>query len=308
MLMPNLAQRIFNTPLLIHEGKLVAGLAAISGRFHAGGFLLDGVPVQPLHHAAFADGRPSLGVVGDRLGRDIANRGQAPYDMIDGVAVVGIEGTLVYKGDYVGMSSGSTSYQGLQTQVRHAMQSSQVKAVAFEVDSPGGEAAGAFETADMIAELSMVKPTIAIMTDLAASAGYLLASAARSVIVPESGRVGSIGAVSVHMDMSGALEQAGIKPTVLIAGRHKADGNPYEPLPDEVYKSWVSRLEETRTMFADAVGRYRGRRFTAAQAMATEAAVFSGREAVSMGLADATGHASEAFAAFLAEINKRSGL
>lgn len=304
MLMPNLAQRIFNTPLLIHEGKLVAGLAAIGHRLVPGGLAVNQAGIKPLYHQA---GTSRMGVVGDRLGREIAGRGRQPYDMVDNVAVIAIEGTLVHKGDYVGMSSGSTSYQGIQTQARHAMQNSAVKAVVLEVDSGGGEAAGAFETADILAELSAAKPTLAILTDTAASAGYLLSAAARRIVMPESGRIGSIGAVSVHMDVSSAMEMAGVKPTILMAGKHKADGNPYEPLPDDVYQTWVARLEDARTMFADAVGRYRGRRFTAAQAMATEAAVFGGKEAVSMGMADATGHASEAFAAFVAEINKRSG-
>jgi transposase len=63
----------------------------------------------------------------------------------------------------------------------------------FEVDSLGGELAGAFETADLIARLSAEKPTLAILTDHALSAGYLLASAARQIIMPEHGRAGSIG-------------------------------------------------------------------------------------------------------------------
>jgi ClpP class serine protease len=111
--------------------------------------------------------------------------GRPPFAIIDGVALIPIEGTLVHKGAYVGAYSGTTSYEGLQAQVLRAMRNPAVKGVVFEVDSFGGELAGAFETADLIARLSAEKPTLAILTDHALSAGYLLASAARQIIIPE---------------------------------------------------------------------------------------------------------------------------
>ena len=173
----------------------------------------------------------------------------------------------------------------------------------FEVDSFGGELAGAFETADLIARLSSEKPTLAILTDHALSAGYLLASAARQIIIPEHGRAGSIGVVTLHADLSAALEQRGIKVTVLRAGAQKMSANPFEPLAGDTIQRLLVDLEAARTTFAESVGRYRGNRFTSQAALATEAQDYRGSDAVALGLADATGHALEAFERFVKAIN-----
>ena len=137
---------------------------------------------------------------------------------MDGVALIPIEGTLVHKGAYVGAYSGRTSHEGLQAQVLRAIRNPAIKGVVFEADSFGGELAGAFKTADLIARLSAERPTLAVLTDHALSAGYLLASAARQIIISEHGRAGSIGVVTLHADLSAALEQRGIKVAVLRAG------------------------------------------------------------------------------------------
>lgn len=303
ILRPELAGRIFNTPLLMHPGKLDAALAGIGGRIVEGGVVLDGAGDR-IDHVAFEGGRPSAGRIGDKVGRAYDDGGRQPFAIVDGVALIPIEGTLVHKGAYVGAMSGRTSYEGLQAQVLRASRNPAVKAVVFEVDSFGGELAGAFETADMIARLSADKPTLAILTDHALSAGYLLASAARQIVMPEHGRAGSIGVVTLHADWSAALEQQGIKVTVLRAGAHKMAGNPFEALADDVAQRMIGDLEAARMTFAQSVGRYRGARFNAEAALATQAQDYRGRDAVVLGLADATGHALEAFDGFVEAINR----
>jgi signal peptide peptidase SppA len=303
ILRPELAARVFNTPLLMHPGKLDAALTGIGGRIVEGGVVIDGAG-EIIEHVAFQNGRPSAGRVGDRTGRRYDANSVQPFDVVDGVALIPVEGTLVHKGAYVGAMSGRTSYEGLQAQVMRAMRNPTIKAAVFEVDSFGGELAGAFETADMIASLSAEKPTLAILTDHALSAGYLLASAARQIIMPEHGRAGSIGVVTLHTDWSKALDQQGVRVTVLRAGAHKMAGNPFEALGDEVAQRIVGDLEAARQTFAASVGRYRGSRFTAEAALATEAQDYRGRDAVALGLADATGHALEAFDGFLKVINR----
>jgi signal peptide peptidase SppA len=304
ILRPELAARVFNTPLLMHPGKLDAALAGIGGRIVEGGVVLEGVG-ERVDHAAFENGRPSAGRIGDRTGRRYDANGSAMFDTIDGVALIPIEGTLVHKGAYVGAMSGRTSYEGLQAQVLRSLRNPAIKAAVFEVDSFGGELAGAFETADLIARLSAEKPTLAILTDHALSAGYLLASAARQIVMPEHGRAGSIGVVTLHADWSKALEQQGVKVTVLRAGAQKMAGNPYEALSDEVAQRMVGDLQEARQTFAESVGRFRGSRFTAQAALATEAQDYRGRDAVGLGLADAIGHALEAFDGFVKAIKAR---
>lgn len=301
MIHPRIASRLLNTPLMVHPRKAAAILAGIGGRVTGGAIEFSGA--SPILHAAFENGRPSMGTVGDRMGRRLDREGRKPYDMVGSVAIIPVEGSLVHKGAWLESDSGETSYQGLQTQVLRAARDQTVRGVVFEIDSYGGEVSGAFETSDMIFQLSQMKPTIALLSDCAYSAGYLMASACRQIIVPEQGGVGSIGVITMHTDMSKALEDRGLKVTILAAGEHKADGNPFEPLPADVATTIMAELHAARELFAGRVGAYRGKRFNFKDAMATEAQVYSGAEGVKRGLADATGFPSDAFEAFVSTIN-----
>jgi capsid assembly protease len=298
MIHPRIAARWLNTPLMFHPGKAAAILAGVGGRVIGGEVEFSGA--MPLSHVAFSRGTPRLGTIGDRLDRKLGSR--PAYDMVGNVAIIPIEGSLVHKGGWLESDSGETSYQGIQTQVKRAMRDPNVKGVCFEIDCYGGESSGAFETAEMISALSQQKPTIAILSDIAYSGGYLLAAAARQIIVPELGGCGSIGAVTMHIDMSKALEAVGEKVTIIAAGAHKADFNPFEALPEDVAAKVKAELESIRTTFAAAVSKYRGGRFSFDDAMATEADCYTGAEAVTRGLADATGYPSDAFEAFVTSV------
>jgi signal peptide peptidase SppA len=256
-------------------------------------------------HVAFANGRPSAGVLGDRMGTAYDKAGITPFQTVDNVGVIGIEGTLVQKGGWVGSYSGETSYQGLQMQIARAMRPN-VKAAVFEVDSFGGMVNGVFETATAMRTLSKAKPTIAILTDFAYSAAYLLASQCRQIIMPEFGGAGSIGAVMLHADFSGNLEKEGIKVTFIQSGEHKTDGNPYEALPAGLLERWQAQTDAIRDRFASAVGQGRGKRMTKAQALKTEAKFYGAKDALDLGLVDAVGDGQEAFTAFIKEVNRSS--
>ena len=303
--LPHVASRIFGTPLFVDERKAAAILRAVGARIVPGGIVLDGV--EPIDHRAFASGRPSAGRVGDPLGRAYENASQGDRilpTIIDGIAVIPIEGTLVHKGKWLGMSSGETSYEGIQTSVQRARRDARVKGVVFEVDSFGGEVAGAFDTAQMIAELSREKPTLAILTDYALSAGYLMASAARRIVAPETGYAGSIGVITMHVDYSAAMQAEGVKVTLLYSGAHKADANPFESLPAPVAEKIQGDLDRLRDNFAAFVGRQRARRLTKADALATEAQSFLAADALERGLIDGVGRPSEAFDAFVRAVNR----
>lgn len=292
---PGLAARLFNAPLLAHPGKAAAVADALGPRLLGQDLTIRGG--GPLEH------RAAMGLLGDPLARHVDDR-DALY-RVGPVAVLPIEGTLVHKGKWLGAWSGETSYEGIHRRVSAARSDPSVRGVVLEVDSCGGEVSGAFDCAAAIHELAAEKPTIAILTDFAYSAGYLLASAARQIILPESGGAGSIGVITMHVDYSRWLEKQGVAVTILQAGAHKSEGNPFEQLPEDVAADWRDRLGAMRELFADAVGRHRGARLSKDAALATEAACFDGADAVAAGLADAVGRPTEAFAQFVAEIEGR---
>ncbi len=295
LLLPRIAAQLVGTPLAING-------AHASVILHALGPSVFGGPVQITN--AHPAREPQAGVLPQRLDRGLAAAGRPAFPIIDGVAVIEVEGILVNKGSWVGAYCGETSYEGLRTQIERARRDGGVRAAVFEVDSPGGQVAGVFETAVALARLSAEKPTMAILTSKACSAAYLLASQARRIVMPEFGYAGSIGAVVMHVDWSAALTEAGIKVTMIQSGVHKTDGSPYEPLAVEVVDRIKAELDQVRARFAEVVGRGRGKALPAKAALATEAQVYPGREAVTLGLADAIGDPLEAFAAFRAEISR----
>ena len=69
------------------------------------------------------------------------------------------------------------------------------------------------------------------------------AGSAPHITLPRTGAVGSIGVVTLHTEMSGMLEQKGVAVTLVHAGMHKIDANPYEPLPDTVQAQMQIELE-----------------------------------------------------------------
>lgn len=301
ILLPHIAARMFDVPLMIDAGKLAAIVAGLGGRIIDGGFDLAGITA--INHVAFQSGRPSeqMGRLGDPLGAayERAGAGERMLFKVGNVGVIPIEGTLVHKGKFLGQSSGETSYEGVQAKVARAQRDDAVKAVVFEMDSFGGEVAGAFETARMIAELSAKKPTLAILTDHAMSAGYLLASAARQIVLPETGFAGSIGVVTMHADFSQKLEKDGVKVTLVSSGAHKTDGHPAMPLGDDVRQAMQARVDVGRQLFAATVAEFRGKRLTADAALATEAKVYRGEDAVRAGLVDGVIDSVKAFTEFV---------
>jgi signal peptide peptidase SppA len=294
-----IAQRAFNTPLMVDPAKALAFLSGLGPRITGQEIIFQGLEVDSVDQATAAiHARASL------FGNDLAQRhqcnGSQPFAMIDGIAVIEIAGTLVHRGAWIGQSSGLTSYEGIAAQLQAALADPGVRGIALDIDSFGGEVAGAFDLADRIRAARAQKPVHAFVAEHALSAGYVLASQADRVILPRTGAVGSIGVVALHTDMSGALDQKGIAVTLIHAGAHKVDANPYQPLPEAVHDQMQRELEVVRFLFAETVAAGRGDRLTQAAALATEAAVFRGADAIAAGLADELADPVTAFHAFAA--------
>jgi ClpP class serine protease len=294
-----IAQRAFNTPLMVDPAKALAFLSGLGPRITGQEITFHGLEVEAADQTtASPPARASL------FGNDLAQRhqrnGSQPFALVDGIAVIEIAGTLVHRGAWIGQSSGMTSYEGIAAQLQAALSDPGVRGIALDIDSFGGEVAGAFDLADRIRAARAQKPVNAFVAEHALSAGYVLASQADRIILPRTGAVGSIGVVALHTDMSGALDQKGIAVTLIHAGAHKIDANPYQPLPEAMHDQMQRELEVVRFLFAETVAAGRGDRLNHAAALATEAAVFRGAAAIAAGLADDLADPVTAFRAFTA--------
>lgn len=300
--MDHILQRILNRPLLVDHRKAAVILQLLGARM--------GEPLGRLHNAEDSieawQHRPRGSILGRSVEARASRWGGDLYELRDGVAVIEVLGSLVHRGGWIGPSSGITSYEGLRAQVRAAAADSHVRAIALEIDSYGGEVAGAFDLADAIREVRGTKPVWAFVGEHAYSGGYAIASQADRIILPRTGGVGSIGVLVMHTDVSDALRDEGVRVTLITAGAHKADGNPYAALSESVRASIQAEIEDLRGLFARTVAAGRGSRLTAEAALATEAAVYRGAAAVEAGLADEVADLESAFAGLVDEVRRGS--
>lgn len=116
----------------------------------------------------------------------------------DGVAVIDVIGPIFrYSDRFIEMCGGAT-VETLAKDLKTALDNGGVRAVLLNVDSPGGQAAGIGELAEMIRAGTSRKPIVAYVGSEACSAGYWLAAAASEIVVAPTGIVGSIGAVMAY--------------------------------------------------------------------------------------------------------------
>ena len=295
MLHARIAARAFNTPLLMEPSKALAFLSGLGPRIL--GRRVELTDADPAPDSTIAlPARASL--LGGGLADSYRQHGDAPYPLIDGIAVIEIAGVLIHRGGWIGQSSGQTSYEGIAAQVEAAANDPAVRGVALKIDSFGGEVAGVFDLADRIRAIRGTKPVWAFVAEHAFSAGYALASQADRILLPRTGAVGSIGVVVLHADMSGQLDQDGVRVTLIHSGRHKVDGNPYQPLPEGVHQDIQREIDVLRFLFAETVAAGRAGRLSENAAMATEAAIYRGADAVAAGLADEVTDLTRGFAGF----------
>ncbi|MEW6505513.1 MAG: S49 family peptidase [Chloroflexota bacterium] len=212
---------------------------------------------------------------------DLVRIGEAGYAVMGDIAVIPIEGGLIYRG--YGWTW-ETSYLDIRKAFRAAMANPQVKTILFDIDSPGGEVAGVFDLSDEIYSARGKKPLIAMVNEDAFSGAYAIASAADQVFLPRTGRAGSIGVIAIHVDQSGYDAKMGVKYTPIFAGARKNDFNPHEPLDDTARRIMQEHIDKVYGLFVATVARNRG--MTEEAVMATEAGIFVGDEAVRIGLAD----------------------
>jgi signal peptide peptidase SppA len=278
---PHLAARIFNTPLLIHPQKLDAIIAGLGGRLlgdEAAGRIDLSAAAEAVRNGPLpADMFSTRRIASDRDARE-------GYSVVDGVAVMSVSGALVHRGRMEGMSTRLLGYNDLAMAAETAQADTDVHAILQIFDTPGGEAQGAFEYYDRMRALQGGKPMLGIADGLAASAGYLAASALDEFAITKTGYAGSIGVVMRHVDFSGALAADGIRVTHIYAGDHKVDGNPYQELPASVRADFQAEIDDLYKMFIEAVAT--GRRMDAEAVRKTQAKTYRGAAAVAAGLAD----------------------
>ena len=177
-----------------------------------------------------------------------------------GIAVLPLYGVVTQRGNMVDDISGpgSTSTQQFTSALRQVLADDTVGQILIDIDSPGGSVYGVAELASEIVKARAQKPVVAVANSLAASAAYWIGCSASEFYVTPGGEVGSIGVWQAHFDYSKALEEEGVKTTLISAGKFKVEGNPYVPLDPEAQAFMQSRVDDYYNAFIQAVAVGRG--------------------------------------------------
>ncbi len=217
-----------------------------------------------------------------RLGRPLDNT--RAVSIRDGVAVIPITGPIMRYANLFTRISGATSTQELATDLQTALDSPQVRAIVLNIDSPGGEANGINELADMIYASRGKKPIKAYVGGTGASAAYWIASAADEVVIDDTALLGSIGVV---LEVAVKKDEAGAKRYTITSSNAP---NKRPDVSTEQGRAEIAKtIDALADVFASKVARHLGVAAEQVPAMGDHGGLRVGTQAVEAGLAHRTG-------------------
>ena len=227
-----------------------------------------------------------IAAVEARLGRPLANE-QRAYDIVDGVAIISIEGVVAKKMNMFSQISGGASSQLARQSLLDAKSDPAVHSIIQYIDSPGGTVDGTQTYSETVFAAREAKPIVTLASGTMASAAYWFGSAASAVYIADgTTSVGSIGVVAAHQDISAAEASRGIKTTELTAGKFKRVASQYAPLSEEGRQSIQAQLDYMYSMFVGDVAKHRGVSADVVLRDMAEGRMFTGQQALDAGLVD----------------------
>jgi protease-4 len=168
-----------------------------------------------------------------------------------------------------------------------------VKALIVHINSPGGTVVGGESLYRDIRQVAKEKPVVAVMSDLATSAGYMTAIAADHIFARQSTITGSIGVIMQSADITPLLKKIGIKPAIVKSSPLKAQPNPLEQMSEKARIATQAVVTDMFNMFVDMVVERRKIKKEKVVKLA-DGRIYTGRQAHKNGLIDAIGGEKEA--------------
>lgn len=220
--------------------------------------------------------------------RATPQRGRPAGNAVSSSGVIPIRGTISQhsQGDMSSFLFGGATTEDIASELDTMLADDSISKIVLDIDSPGGVSYGVTELANKILASRGTKPIVAVANSLAASAAYWIGSAADSFYASPGALVGSIGVYAMHQDISKMAEDAGVKTTFISAGKHKVDGNQFEPLSDDARAAIQARVDDTYGMFIRDVANGRGVSEATVKTDFGEGDVFTAKRAKAAGMID----------------------
>ena len=203
------------------------------------------------------------------------------------IAVLRLHGVI----GRLGPGNAGLSLAKLEKSIDRAFATRRVKSVVLSVNSPGGSPVQSALIAGRIRQLAAEKdvPVVAFTEDVAASGGYWLACAADEIFADGNSIVGSIGVISSGFGFPQVLDRLGVERRVYTAGTRKGMLDPFQPeVPEDItrLKSIQADMHES---FKNYVRERRGEKITAPDSELFDGNIWTGSQALSLGLVDGLG-------------------
>lgn len=200
----------------------------------------------------------------------------------DHIAKIRVDGTI-------------TEDEELLKRIDDVRKSAAVKGVILSIDSPGGTTAGGEAIFDAVRKLAAEKPVVTQVGTLAASAGYMIATATDHIVARKSSIVGSIGVLVQYPDLTGLMDKIGVKLEEVKSSPLKAAPSPFKPTTEEERAMVRNMIMDSYDWFVVIVADRRSMSKAEATALA-DGRVFTGRQALTNKLIDEVGGEDQAIA------------
>jgi protease-4 len=207
-----------------------------------------------------------------------SNLGLAPV-----IAVIPIQGEI-------GIDS-SADPAAISKLIDKANKDITVKAMIFEINSPGGSVVASKEIASAVK--SAHKPTVAWIREAGASGAFWIATAANKIVADPASITGSIGVTASYIDFAKAMDKYGITYNELSSGNLKEMGSPYKELTPTEKEYLMGKVITIKDLFVAAIAANRNLTFDYVNSKAT-GEVWLGSEAKDLGFVDVLGGKAEA--------------
>jgi protease-4 len=198
----------------------------------------------------------------------------------DKIALVTIEGPIL-------------DAKGTVEEIKGYVDDESIKAIVIRVNSPGGAVAPSQEIFSEVRRAVSNKKVVVSMGALAASGGYYVSAPADRIVANPGTITGSIGVIMEIPNIENLMNKVGIKTYVIKSGKHKDLASVFRELGeeerqilqgviDDVYDQFIEDVAETRDISVQEVRKL------------ADGRIFSGRQAVELGLVDELGGLEDA--------------
>ncbi|CDZ26387.1 signal peptide peptidase SppA [Neorhizobium galegae] len=167
-------------------------------------------------------------------------------------------------------------------------ESSQAKALIVSISSPGGTTYGGERIFKAIRKVSEKKPVVSDIRTLAASAGYMVATAGDQIVAGESSITGSIGVIFQYPQIDEVMKKIGVSLQEIKSAPLKAEPSPFHPASEEAKTMIRNMVMDSYAWFVDLVA---DRRMLSRDEVLklADGSIFTGRQALSAKLVDKLG-------------------